>query len=771
MKEKVLSLSNIAKDLYKTIIFIIESPDDFCENALQQKTITLPDDCVQPNTNSTLYEVGQCIASSCRLNTSSTEDSCADETYSCCTMSEADIRTVQCANYELQVVVVKACGCATCISPSLEILGTVVDFESNDPIKYAEVWVNGEYETFTSSSGSFRFDIQTSLDHLTILIDDSYNRLYIAGIKVISLTPDMTGTLNIEIKLFKKDDPVEIDSTVENTLVAGTSDSGSSILQIEIPSNAFYYADGTPYSGIVSASLTFLDPTNSTLLRSLPGVFQFTDSEGLQGDLDSYGLFNLDFVDSAGQPLELGAVLSVYVPSDVAADTESGETIKLWVLNTATGKWEYVGPDSSSRRRKRRQDNANMIGDYGREMKSERVVRKRRQENVYYIGDIEYETYTASVWYNIDKVRFSERCYVKVLFFDDDSLYVPRKDPSEYINVNFISFRNNIMRNFVGYVGPYSNCMIAQCDDGDTYISAAHYWWFSGSYTDLFVAEPVTDSTVVPYTTFKDVLKIETVTSVEGPFYPSLPQCEVSSTYSSHLRFHYGLTLQEWEVQKTFEPLPPQTMSIPQQKNLSEFTWYPSRAEGYRACYVKVRLELLDNTGVNNFTLGVTSYGQSVGAIADKILGWRVESIRSSISKTICMEYKCSGSIDPIFENGNDIDYTKVKVELDYPDQMECTISEASGLVNADPPGTNTAQANNAGGTYMFNAPVHSGSETGVYHATSDKKILKNAKTNALKTCESGQTISGDPDPLEGVAITFTCERQQCTNWWNCFFF
>ncbi|WAR25928.1 CILP1-like protein, partial [Mya arenaria] len=60
-------------------IQIRESPDDFCADSLQQKAVALPSDCVQEATNTATFEVGECIAKSCRQNGSIDVQTCGED--------------------------------------------------------------------------------------------------------------------------------------------------------------------------------------------------------------------------------------------------------------------------------------------------------------------------------------------------------------------------------------------------------------------------------------------------------------------------------------------------------------------------------------------------------------------------------------------------------------------------------------------------------------------------------------------------------------------
>lgn len=677
-----------------------------------------------------MYEVGECVPSACRLNSSNSRDFCGDESYSCCVMSETDIRTLHCSNYDIQVVVVKACGCASCAKPSLKISGTALDFD-NVPVRYAEVWVNGVFETYTSRFGSFSFEASLLTDKITILIDDTFLQQYLPIVKVLQISPDMKGTLNVEMKLFRASEPLEIDSTEENTLVAGTTEQGSPIIQVDIPSNAFYNIDGTEYTGTVSASLTFLDPTNNSMFKNAPGLFKFTDAEGQQGDLASFGVFNLYFTNSEGQEVVLNEVVDFYTPNDIVS-AAGGEEIKLWALNAENGIWDYISSGSNSERKKRQ------------------VARN-------WVGAIDFAAISRTQWLNYDVISYrSDACYYKIRLYNERSLTTAVTRPSARILVETITIANSNMRIIQAYINnPEDECIPTICDNIKAFIYAYYY---DNTVKDMYAANPyiVATNNIIQYTLTGDekALEITTMRSTDGPFFASEETCKISTPTESHLRCHYGHNTHDWQVLLEFTS---SQGDIFNQIELSQMTWYPNRQEGYRVCFVKVKIDLAGNVAVNDLKLKTVS---SVGTVTDfigKVYGVRTVNIQSS--QTVCIEYKCSGLFDPEFLSyENVIDYTHVKIQLDFPiQQMVCEVTSESSLVTADPPGTNIVQLGNIGGVYEFKAPVAGGSSMGVYYSTSDAGSYSNAESIALGTCQSGIDESSPEDQNFGVAVTFTC--------------
>ncbi|XP_052801541.1 cartilage intermediate layer protein 1-like [Mya arenaria] len=196
-----------------------ETPDAFCADAFQSKTFALPDDCVQSLTNSAAYEVGDCVATKCRgYNDLNSDLKCGKDAVSCCTVGEMKFETVQCSDYELQVLVVKSCVCGYCATSSLKITGTVLSFDDNEAIKYSEIYVNNNYETFTNSLGNFYLTLSEQTDRVTISVYDNFIQQYLPAVNGYYFTEDMHGSLSVTIQMVKKPHPIYLDSTTPNSL-------------------------------------------------------------------------------------------------------------------------------------------------------------------------------------------------------------------------------------------------------------------------------------------------------------------------------------------------------------------------------------------------------------------------------------------------------------------------------------------------------------------------------------------------------------------------
>ena len=267
-----------------------DNGDDFCEDALLEKQVKLPEACSQPGRNSTLYEVGECASKTCRQANANDSEQCRNSSKSCCIPSQFETKSINCTDYEAELIVVKACSCGSCDSLQyVYVSGKVVGAKSGSPVESAEVWLNGVLHTdYTDDTGSFYITVADSVGKAVFTIRDIYKNIYLDTTKVVEISNGVSGTISFTIQMLEMSDPVTIDSTTEAVLSLdrNQNDSSSPVALIKVPANAFYRDDGSSYMGMVSSFVTFIDPNDETIQDAIPGVFQFIDEEGSNINLE-----------------------------------------------------------------------------------------------------------------------------------------------------------------------------------------------------------------------------------------------------------------------------------------------------------------------------------------------------------------------------------------------------------------------------------------------------------------------------------------------------
>ena len=704
------------------VLSLTDSKDDFCEDALQQKQVKLPEACAQSGRSSTLYEVGDCASKPCRSANTKMDEQCSDNSKSCCIPSQFESKFVNCTGYEVELVVIKACSCGSCdTTASVQVSGKVISARSGSPVQYAEVWLNGDLETSTSYTGNFYITVSDSIDKAVFTIKDTYSNTYIDTTKVVSISNGMGGTISVIIQMIALSDPVYIDSTTEAVLSLGSpnDESSSPVAQVKVPANSFYRSDGSMYTGMVSSVVTFIDPTDDNTQDAIPGVFQFIDEEGSTIDLESKGIFNLQFQDEAGNDLFVDGVIEVSFPDQAAGN------FTLWKLNTVTGIWEPLTPSVQASTRKRRQA-------------------------YYAIGNIDMSTVSRNVLFNIDQIlKYTQGsvCYLKSRIYKDESLSEEViDDKTNYeIALRLVSKQTlitlNIPFQFTSSWKLRYKCFAIPCNNKVASISLTTYQSFSylADYTyKLNAAQPYPPDQDINYELEENntTINIIMVASTFGPFYKNLYKCFDSS---SHLRFH-KLSTPDIYTSQYFSP---GGLPIGENRDLMDKVWYPKRGSLYMMCVIKLKVTF-QTTSITPYTsvrFHVFSFGGVLMQVKDFLFGIREYEIGASeTSQYICAEYKCSGKL----EQSDEEDCTRVKIRVVSPFNYTCQIREISENIKSFSVDNLNLPSS---GTAYFDAyiPDSYGSGWGVYEAHTSTKDFETARNKVSEECMESydQTVQG----------------------------
>ncbi|XP_060579023.1 cartilage intermediate layer protein 1-like isoform X2 [Ruditapes philippinarum] len=712
-------------------LIVKETADHFCSDALQQKSIALPDDCVQQSTNTAKYNVGECIAKSCRENSTFDSGSCHDDTTSCCTIGESKLEKIMCSGYELDVIVVTSCSCRSCISNSLTIYGTARGLEDGFPLKYGEVFVNGVFITFTSSSGTFSFVASKDSPKITLNLRDVYIKRFLPAVKVIEINDNLKGVLRVEIQMIQKAEPVQIDSSTENSLIIGKSPLSSPV-HVSVPANAFYLQNGSEYVGTVQASLAFIDPTDISNFNNVPGSLEIVDEEGQRAELASQAIFNLNFEDSSGNPLVLDEVIDLYLPDDVSTNI-GDKGVQLWGLNTETGIWENIAHGTGKRRRKKQSSR--------------------------WIGEIDWSIISDFDWFNYDYVEqvTQKPCYFKIRLFQDEKLLTTVVNPEKLIEVRSHILRDNktTLRTVSDFLfSPENECIIGICEDEYAYITL-HYFGRKGDEL-LFAGLPKIVQGISNYELMdnNNTLKIQMSLSSIGPFYENETQCMVSGKDENHLRYHYGETTELFTYNKFYSPSQGDQM----QKLMEQRTWYRQHTQiGYKVCFIKVRIliEVAYLYPGQYIKLRATSKGGTNENTQNFTFGIREHYVQNLEDTTFCVEYKCSVQLETEEMN----DYTKLEIKLIYP-QSEFTsnLTREEDFITNFPDLQNAAQIGRRDGIFEIYVPaVYTDPDLGLYAGLSDMLDIDRATNTARGECISGKPHKqNENNPELGVAIFFS---------------
>ncbi len=112
-------------------------------------------------------------------------------------------------------------------------------------------------------------------------------------------------------------------------------------IQIQLEANSFAYEDGTPFNGVVRASIATLNPA----VRAIPGDYQAITANGERAELLSFGALYAEFTDMAGRKLQLrpGRQAQILTPVSSYQSSSAKPQIAQWSYDTKSGFWREEG--------------------------------------------------------------------------------------------------------------------------------------------------------------------------------------------------------------------------------------------------------------------------------------------------------------------------------------------------------------------------------------------------------------------------------------------
>ncbi|KAL3886753.1 hypothetical protein ACJMK2_026726 [Sinanodonta woodiana] len=361
-----------------------------------------------------------------------------------------------------------------------------------------------------------------------------------------------------------------------------SSSSIASVPEIIVPPNSYIIPNGSRYDGTVSASPTFLDPTNLTILENIPGVFQFTDNEGNTQNLDTLGVFGLFLRDNNENPLTIDGTVDMFLSSDIlASNPNAGSEYKIWGLSEITGKWEVISSNSKSKRR------------------TPQFEVSKLNKYIYLtfpiFRDKEAVTQDGSTMYP------QQTCHEAICNGDPGILEIYHYDYTTYGRETLIPANTSISEN-IGIDKAAQNLIGYKVSDNGR------------------------------------VLSLKFNSSNNGPFYKNLQTCMDSMSVSNHFRFYLSNT--DPDVYTYLHTIAPK----PGNQNIAALVWYPEfAAKSFSVCYIRLSVNFAHGVPQDPIKLRVVSYGGTNVLTKGTILG--IREVQLWRNNSICIEYKCSGKL------------------------------------------------------------------------------------------------------------------------------
>ncbi|MDR1224305.1 MAG: DUF5018 domain-containing protein [Tannerella sp.] len=208
------------------------------------------------------------------------------------------------------------------VMQDMALTGTVYDTGGN-PLGGVSV-VTGTLSATTGNDGKFMFEKAGTVDRRAIICfsKSGYFTLTRSGLKEDEMT--------VHAVLKRKGNT---DASLQTSFNAGESKTLSvGGMKAQIPASALVKADGTPYSGSVTADMLYLDPNDGDFAETMPGGdLAAIRSDNSETQLISYGMTEITLTDDAGNPLQLqdGASSELAFPIPAGMENNPPATIPL----------------------------------------------------------------------------------------------------------------------------------------------------------------------------------------------------------------------------------------------------------------------------------------------------------------------------------------------------------------------------------------------------------------------------------------------------------
>ena len=138
----------------------------------------------------------------------------------------------------------------------------------------------------------------------------------------------------------------------KSTIVSYESSIDLNEVDIKIPANTYYYADGYEYTGKVSLQKSSNKVDTKEYRRNFPGEFSGVNSNGVLVNFESFGMFQLSIQDEVDKDIYLNTPINITFNSVNSTD----ETIPLWSYDSYSNLWEEKGVAE-------RQDNGSYLAE------------------------------------------------------------------------------------------------------------------------------------------------------------------------------------------------------------------------------------------------------------------------------------------------------------------------------------------------------------------------------------------------------------------------
>lgn len=213
------------------------------------------------------------------------------------------------------------------------VTGIITDV-NNAPVSNATV-TGGTATATTDGSGKFTLaKVQFTTD--TVLVNVTKDGFFGGSKKFASSTNAVTDAT---IQLIPKVSSGTVTaSSGGNVPVSG----GGSV---NLSSGFVTASNGNAYTGNVSVSTSYLNPTDQNFNAHAPGNIKVASNANKQGTLQSFGMIAVEMNDASGNKLQIatGKTATITIPIPSALQSIAPSSIPLWYFDDTKGSWTQEG--------------------------------------------------------------------------------------------------------------------------------------------------------------------------------------------------------------------------------------------------------------------------------------------------------------------------------------------------------------------------------------------------------------------------------------------
>ena len=216
------------------------------------------------------------------------------------------------------------------VVPTTSSVSGVIKNVSGEPLEGVSVHSSLE-NTLTTANGSYT--VAATVGEKVSITADLIN--YAQNSRNVTVLANETASLDMTM--------VVVDRVVSFSVTDGATISTKGAT-VEFGASSIVNADGSAFSGDVTAKVSFNQVTSSVGREAFPGDYIGLQTNGEETVLQSYGFIDVTLEDESGNELRLadGATAILTYPMDASIEA-TPPTIPLWYYDTVTGTWVEDG--------------------------------------------------------------------------------------------------------------------------------------------------------------------------------------------------------------------------------------------------------------------------------------------------------------------------------------------------------------------------------------------------------------------------------------------